>query len=123
MNIEQTNRAYRRGLILGWTLAEIFLLILFVLLLAFAGTDLKAQQHIRWEHKRAEGLAQQNDRMRLDLSRQGKMLTELKERQRWIQGLEEAFGQQMKKDNPQAALREMIARSDDADRALKTLRS
>ncbi len=38
MEIDRKNRAYRRALTLGLTLAEIFVLILFVLLLAFAAS-------------------------------------------------------------------------------------
>ena len=37
MDLERKNRAYRRALTLGLTLAEIFVLLVFVLLLAFAG--------------------------------------------------------------------------------------
>ncbi len=36
MNVDRNSHSYRRGLILGWTLAQVFVLILFVLLLAFA---------------------------------------------------------------------------------------
>ena len=43
-------------------------------------------------------------------------LGELNKRQAWIEGLEEAFGRNMKMQaNPQAALRELIARADDAE--------
>lgn len=38
MDLERKNRAYRRALALGLTLAEIFLLLVFVLLLAFAAS-------------------------------------------------------------------------------------
>jgi hypothetical protein len=33
--IEDRGRLYRRGMILGWTLAEVFLLVVFILLLLF----------------------------------------------------------------------------------------
>jgi len=36
MDLERKNRAYRRALALGLTLAEIFVLLVFILLLAFA---------------------------------------------------------------------------------------
>lgn len=172
MDSEQKNRAYRRGLILGWTLAEIFLLILFILLLAFAASHLKDRERLLAEQKDAEKLVKQNDRLKLDTNRQmerieelahanaelheqnvylkarlvlpnnfddefrelrlrqrqidklNAQLAELNERQAWIKGLEEAFGRNMKMQaNPQAALRELMARADDAGRALKTLRS
>jgi hypothetical protein len=39
--LEPGRRSYRRGLVLGWSLAEVFLLILFALLFAFAALTIK----------------------------------------------------------------------------------
>jgi hypothetical protein len=44
LNGEAGNRLYRRGLILGWTMAEVFLLIVFAMLFAFAALMLRNQQ-------------------------------------------------------------------------------
>ena len=44
MEIDRTSRAYRRALTLGLTLAEIFVLILFVLLLAFGAAYQKERR-------------------------------------------------------------------------------
>jgi hypothetical protein len=40
------DRAYRRGLVLGWSLAEVFVLIVFALLFAFAAVTVKVQKPI-----------------------------------------------------------------------------
>ncbi len=77
MDIEQKNRAYRRGLILGWTLAEIFLLILFILLLAFAASHLKDREYLLAAQKHVEKLVKQNDRLKLDTNRQTERIKEL----------------------------------------------
>ena len=57
------DRFYRRGLVLGLTLAEIFLLLLFLLLLALAGTALRWLEEI--EH--AETLGRANVTHRQDV--------------------------------------------------------
>jgi hypothetical protein len=41
IGLEPDERAYRRGLVLGWSLAEVFLLIVFALLFAFAALATK----------------------------------------------------------------------------------
>ncbi len=44
LNAEAGNRLYRRGVILGWTMAEVFLLIVFAMLFAFAALMLRNEQ-------------------------------------------------------------------------------
>jgi len=172
MQIEQSSRAYRRGLILGWTLAEIFVLILFILLLAFAASysihktklidaqkvveklaDETAQlrQAIK---KQAQGiglLARANEELReqntylrahftlpnnfddqfRELRRRQTQIDNLKsqvaalrQQQAWIEGLEEAISRNATtQQNPQSALRELLARADDVENAMDTLRA
>lgn len=43
--LEPDRRSYRRGLVLGWSLAEVFLLILFALLFAFAALTIEWNPH------------------------------------------------------------------------------
>ncbi|MDA0312580.1 MAG: hypothetical protein O2992_10740 [Gemmatimonadetes bacterium] len=57
------DRVYRRGLVLGLTLAELFLLLLFLLLLALAGTALRWLEEIQ----DVEILRQENVTLRQDL--------------------------------------------------------
>jgi len=44
INSETRNRVYRRGMILGWTLAEVFVLIVFALLFAIAAMMLREKR-------------------------------------------------------------------------------
>jgi hypothetical protein len=50
---------HRRGLVLGLTLAEVLLLLLFVLLLALSGRIVNLQRDVATERQRAEGLSVQ----------------------------------------------------------------
>ena len=54
---------HRRGLVLGLTLAEVLLLLLFVLLLALSGRIVKQQRDAAAERQSAEGLLAQFGRL------------------------------------------------------------
>jgi len=79
------DRAYRRGLVLGWTLAEVFLLIVFALLFAFAalmlaqkrrsldissllGENLKLKQSLLEERRKTAVLERENKFFQAHLS-------------------------------------------------------
>lgn len=54
LSAQAGNRLYRRGLILGWTMAEVFLLIVFAMLFAFAALMLRNEQAEKQAAKSAE---------------------------------------------------------------------
>lgn len=79
--LDPDRRAYRRGLVLGWSLAEVFLLILFALLFAFAALAIKWQTkdlslpsllaaktklgaELRDAQRKLKALQQENDELR-----------------------------------------------------------
>ncbi len=55
LSAQAGNRLYRRGLILGWTMAEVFLLIVFAMLFAFAALMLRNEQAEKQAAKSAKG--------------------------------------------------------------------
>tara|TARA_R110000868_G_scaffold397713_1_gene670541 strand:+ start:16352 stop:17329 length:978 start_codon:yes stop_codon:yes gene_type:complete len=95
-NVLQSEKAYKRGLILGLTMAEIILLLLFSLLLALAALSLdqeKKMDNIRIERdKYAEELRINEDKLKIlmatlsrsDLSSMKKELVRLKEQEQQI---------------------------------------
>lgn len=75
-SLEPDRRAYRRGLVLGWSLAEVFLLILFALLFAFAALAIKwntkelnlpfpkLRAELRAAQQKIQALRRENDELR-----------------------------------------------------------
>lgn len=61
--LRNVDRVYRRGLVLGLTVAEVFLLLLFLLLLALAGTALRWSDQIR----KTEAIQEDNRGLEKDL--------------------------------------------------------